>query len=116
MYICTYICVCDHYFLLYYQMSKSYLIYTTFCIEYLMRLHNELPDYNKSQFKKVCHDNCYTQTPIIPHGRIKDIMSKRMTTSHKRSNPMGDTSFYKSCSRSFSLILYLLNIVLYNIV
>ena len=81
-----------------------------------MRLHNKHPDYKKSLFKKVCHENRYSQTPIIPHGQIKDTMSKRMTTSYKGSNPMGDTSFYKSCSRSFSLIVYLLNIVLYNIV
>ena len=81
-----------------------------------MRLHNKLPDYNKLQFKKVCHGNCYTQIPIMPHGQIKDTMSKRMTTSYKGPNPMGDTSFYKRCSRSFSLIVYLLNIVLYNIV
>ena len=57
---------------------------------------------------QVCHENCYIQTHTIPHGQIKDTIAKRMTTSYKGSNPMGDTSFYKSCSRSFSLILYLL--------
>ena len=32
---------------------------------------------------QVCHENYYSQTSIIPHGQIKDTMSKRITTSHK---------------------------------